>query len=174
MFLEMVNDKFLTQHVESATHDSGNILYLNLSSEDDLVRDVEMYGKIGKNDHAMIKCKIHTGATRSRNTQPSRNFHRAKWEEMRGMMRKDWKLTMEGMNVNKMWYTLKESLIRAIALHVPMGKTKRTDVPNWLEAEMRKKIDKKRRVWKEWKRKGRATERAVYAKSERECKRMAQ
>ena len=37
-------------------------LDLILSSEDNLVRDVEMYGKVGKSDHVMIKCKIQTDA----------------------------------------------------------------------------------------------------------------
>ena len=39
---------------------------------------------------------------------------------MRGLMRQDWKLVMRGKSINEMWYTLKESLDMAIALHVPM------------------------------------------------------
>ena len=52
-FMETVEDKFLTQHVDDATHDSGNILDLIISSNEELVRDVEMIGKLGKSDHAM-------------------------------------------------------------------------------------------------------------------------
>ena len=73
-FLETVHDKFMMQHVEMATHNSGNILDLILSNEDDLVRDVEMCGKIGKSDHALIKFKVHIDATRSKSTKMGRNF----------------------------------------------------------------------------------------------------
>ena len=57
-FLETINNRFLTQHVESATHDGGNILHLVISSEDELVREVELYGNVGKSDHAMIKYAV--------------------------------------------------------------------------------------------------------------------
>ena len=73
-FLETVNNKFLTQHVEMATHDSGNLLDLILSSEDDLVRDVELIGKIGKSDHAMIKCRVQINAMRSNVAKLGCNF----------------------------------------------------------------------------------------------------
>ena len=53
-FLETMKDKFLTQHVQTATHDSGNILDLVISIEEDLVRDIEMIGKIGKSDHVIM------------------------------------------------------------------------------------------------------------------------
>ena len=81
-------------------------------------------------------------------------------------------MMMEGKSVNETWSILKESLEKAIAEYVPMKKKPRTDEPKWLDAEMRKKIHEKRQTWSEWKRTGRQTERAMYAKSERECKRM--
>ena len=53
-----------------------------------------------------------------------------------------------------------------------MKKTRRTDEPRWLDAEVRKKILEKRNTWKNWKRTGRATDKAVYTRTEKECKRM--
>ena len=170
--LETINNKFLTQHIETATHDGGNILDLVISSEDELVRDVEMCGNIGKSDHALIKYTVQADAKNSRNTKQYRNFRRAQTEEMRGLMRKDWRSLMEGKNVNEMWSMLKESLEYTVAKHVPIKKSKRTDEPRWLDAEMRKKILEKRKAWKSWKTTGRMTEKAVYARVERDCKRM--
>ena len=171
-FLETIHDKFLSQHVETATHDSGNTLDLIISSEDDLVSDVEMCGKIGKSDHTMIKYRVNIDATRSNNAKMSRNFRRANCDEMRRLMNRDWKQLMEGKNVNEMWFILKELLETAITEHVPMRKARRTDEPKWLDAELRKKISVKRKAWDEWKRTGRVTERVAYAKEERECRRM--
>ena len=79
---------------------------------------------------------------------------------------------MEGKTVNEAWSVLRESIDTAIAEHVPMKKNRRSDEPRWLDDEMRKKIHAKRQAWSEWKRTGRETERAAYAKTERECKRM--
>ena len=57
--------------METATHDSGNILDLIISSEDELVSDVEMCGKVGKSDQAMIKYQVNINATRSKNAKMS-------------------------------------------------------------------------------------------------------
>ena len=171
-FLETITDKFLTQHVDMATHNSGNLLDLILSSEDNLVSDVEDCGKIGKSDHVMIKYKVHMDAMRSGRAKASRNFRRARCDEMRSSMRKDWKNTMAGKNVNETWAVLKESIEASIDEYVPMRKIRQIDAPKWLDVEMKKKIQAKRRAWNEWKRTGRGTERALYAKTERDCKRM--
>ena len=57
---------------------------------------------------------------------------------------------MEGKLVNETWLLLKT----VIADHVPLRKAKRTDKPQWLDAEMRKTILIKQRAWAEWKRTG--------------------
>ena len=171
-FLETIHDKFFTQHVEMAMHNSGNILDLILSSEDNLVSEVEDCGKIGESDHVILKYKVHMDAMRSSKAGASRNFRKARCDEMRSAMQKDWKSMMEGKSVKDVWAMLKESLETAIAEHVPMRKIRRTVEPKWLDAEMRKKIQAKRRAWNDLKRTGRETERTIYAKTERECKRM--
>ena len=170
-FLETMKDKFLSQHVETATHDSGNILDLVISSEENLVRDVEMIGKIGKSDHVMIKCQIDTEVARSRSIVKRPNFYRANVDEMRKEMRRDWTSIMSG-SVNEMWSVIKESLETTIAKHVPLRKKLQTDEPKWMDAEVRRKIGEKRRAWSEWKRTGRTSDKLKYMKTEKESKRM--
>ena len=170
-FLETMKDKFLTQHVEVATHDSGNILDLIISSEEDLVRDVQMIGKIGKSDHAMIMCQIDTEVARSKCARMSPNFYRANIDAMRKDMNRDWTRVMKG-TVNEMWALLKESLETTIAHHVPPKKKRHNDEPKWLDAEVRRKIGEKQRAWSEWKRTGRTSDKLKYTKTERESKKM--
>ena len=123
--------------------------------------------------HMLIKFKLHIDAMRAKSMETSQNYRRARCDDdMRAFMRKDWHRMMEGKSVNEIWSIVKESLETAVAEYVPLRKKKRTDDPKWLDAEMRKKILGKRRAWDEWKRTGRATDRALYAKNERECKRM--
>ena len=171
-FLETVNDRFLTQHVQFATHDSGNTLDLILSSQDDLVRNVEPMGKIGKSDHVMMRCKVQLDAVRSNNAQMYRDFYKADHKEMRRTMKKNWPMLLDGKDANQIWSVIKESLKMAIDIHVPLRKRKRTDEPKWLDAELRKKIGEKRKAWSEWKRTGRETDRVLYRNTERTTKRM--
>ena len=53
-FYEACSDAFLTQHVEEATHLSGNTLDLVLSANPGMVQDVEMIGRIGSSDHETL------------------------------------------------------------------------------------------------------------------------
>ena len=99
-FYETVNDKFLVQHVNKATHNSGNVLDLILSDNEDTVRDVEMIGKIGKSDHEMITCEIDVDVIRSRTKSTQLNFYKANGPEMCKVMRKDWRRELEGKSVN--------------------------------------------------------------------------
>ena len=87
-------------------------------------------------------------------------------------IRRDWATELDGKDVNEIWASIKKSLETAISLHVPTMKTRRTDEPKWLDAEMRKKIKSKRSAWSEWKRTGRMSDKMEYGKEERECKRM--
>ena len=163
-----MNNKFLTPHVKTATHESGNILDLVIFSEDDLVSEVELCGKVGKSDHDLIKYDVNVNVARPTNTKKSRNFRRARIDEMKRMMHKDWDGLMDGKDVNEIWALLKKLLEDAISQHVPMRKNRRTDEPKWLDAEMRKKIREKWEAWKNWKNTGRATDKAVYTKTERD------
>ena len=169
-FMETVSDKFMTQNVEVATHNSGNTLDLILSSEDDLVRDVETCGKMGKSDHDMITCKVQTDVMRGGSAKIGQNFRRAKREEMRKFMDRDWRALTDGKTVNEIWSLLKKSLETAMEDFAPLRKIRRTDEPKWLDAEVQNKIGEKRRAWSEWRRTGRETERAVYRMKERESK----
>ena len=53
-FYEACSEAFLTQHVEGATHLSGNTLDLVLSSDPGMVQRVDMIGRIGSSDHETL------------------------------------------------------------------------------------------------------------------------
>ena len=171
-FLETIEDKFMTQHVDVGTHNSGNILDLVISSQEELVREVNLIGKLGKSDHEMMVCELEIDIVRSNDAKLSRNFNRADCDEMRKFMKRDWKSEIGNSDVNRTWSIIKKSLETVIEKYVPMKKKKRTDEPKWLDAELRNKIEAKRRAWSEWRRTGREIDRMAYKKAERESKRM--
>ena len=59
-FYEACSEVFLTQHVEGATHLSGNTLDLVLSSNPGIVQSVEMIGRIGSSDHETLMVQIRS------------------------------------------------------------------------------------------------------------------
>ena len=59
-FYEACSDVFLTQHMEGATHLSGNTLDLVLSSNPGMVQKVEMIRRIGSSDHETIVVQIQS------------------------------------------------------------------------------------------------------------------
>ena len=53
-FLDTVESKFMTQHVNFATHTSGNTLDLFFSSSESMVGQVRSEGRLGSSDHDII------------------------------------------------------------------------------------------------------------------------
>ena len=52
-FYEEMEDNFLIQHVDEATHKSGNLLDLVISKNEQLVGNVEHEGRLGKSDQTI-------------------------------------------------------------------------------------------------------------------------
>ena len=151
-FLETTKNKFLIQHVETETHNSGNTLDLILSNKENMVSDVVMIGKLGKSDHHALMCSVEIGIKRLSDTRKFRDYRRANVDEMRRYMRKNWEEETRGMDVNGIWLLLKHSLESAENKFVPLRKRKPTDEPKWMDSEVRAKIWEKRVAWNEWKR----------------------
>ena len=77
-FLFLIQNSFLIQHVLEPTR-GENILYLVLSSQNELVDNVKIHEPFGKIDHNQIKVKPE-----SKNKKTCRrNFHKGKYEDMK-------------------------------------------------------------------------------------------
>ena len=171
-FMETLKDRFMHQHVESETHNSGNVLDLIISNNEESVSDVAVIGKLGKSDHHILTCKFQIKTLRSNMKSQYRDFNRASRDEMRRFMQRDWEEEMKGMNVNETWSVLKRSLEIATNTYVPLRKRKPNNEPKWMDSEVKAKIWSKRVAWKEWKRTGRACDHDKYKKIEASSKKI--
>ena len=169
-FLETAKDNFLTQHVLTETHNSGNTLDLILSNKDETVSEVQMIGKLGKSDHHILTCKVQIGIERSNDAKKFRDFNKANEEEMRRFMKRDWESEMTGLNVEETWSLLRQALEAVIQSYVPLRKRKPNDEPKWMDKAVRMVIQEKKMAWKEWKRTGRECDRQLYKKAETKSK----
>lgn len=62
LFVDCLEDNFLRQHVKQPTR-GNNILDLIISSEPDLVSNVNIMDSLSTSDHIMILCDVHMAAT---------------------------------------------------------------------------------------------------------------
>ena len=150
-FYEACSDAFLTQHVEEATHLSGNTLDLVLSANPGMVQDVEMIGRIGSSDHEALIVHLRSDVVSRSELEMSRAWSRANFDEMRRELRVDWEAAMSGMRVEDMWELIRTRIDAAVEKHVPLSRMRRAGKPKWMNGEILTLIGKKRRAWCKWK-----------------------
>ena len=150
-FYDACSDAFLTQHVEGATHLSGNTLDLVLSSDPSLVRGVEMIGRIGASDHETLLVDVPLDALTRRASYTMRNFNKANFGEMRRELSIDWEAALSGLSVDSMWTSIKSRINGTIEKFVPLKRIGLNRKPKWLNHEILMLIGKKRKAWSRWK-----------------------
>ena len=170
-FFEAATEKSLEQHVEEATHISGNKLDLILADKEGLIGDVKMLGRVGRSDHELIAFQIKVEKKNNGRASPRRNFRRAKYEEMKTELRKiNWASSLNGKTVNEIWEAIQNKLNELIRRYVPLQKTSQKNDPQWMDSEIKKLIKKKREAWKKWKQRGTENLREEYKNCEKEVK----
>ena len=75
-FYECVQDFFLYQHVHAPTR-GGNILDLILSTEQNMVENVEVVESLGSSDHNSIEFSVITQVQQKESKESAPDFRRA-------------------------------------------------------------------------------------------------
>ena len=172
-FYETVVERCMTQHVETSTHISGNVLDLILSSDDDLVTNVQMEGRLGMSDHEMIVATIAIEPIRTLECKYARDFRKANYVEMRGhMARVDWADKYGESDVEECWSVFKELIAQITDNFVPLKRKRNNNTPPWMDKEVRNAIKEKKRAWDKWKRTRADDDKNVYKKWEKKVKKM--
>ena len=170
-FHEATTEAFLEQHVEEATHTSGNILDLILTDKEGLVNNVTMMGRIGMSDHELISFRVQVENKNVKDNRTNRNYKRAKYDKMKTELHyANWDEILGGKCVNEMWGQIKNRIHEQMDKHVPIKKAAKKNDPLWLDDETKILIRKKRTAWKKWKDKKTEANRIEYKKLENEVK----
>ena len=170
-FYEATAESFMHQHVEESTHRSGNILDLVICDQEDMIKEVRGEGRMGKSDHDIIAFTMAVKANKTTNQRMTFNYRKAKFEEMRGQMRKiEWRDTLKGKDANAMWISIRGCVKRLMTDLIPMKKSKLKTNPQWFDRDVKKSIEKKKDAWNKWKQTGRERDREEYRKRMNEAK----
>ena len=155
VFLKVVQDRFLTQHVDFPTQDSGNTLDLVLSSTPELVLSVQDFGTLGKSDHRLLQISI-TGlkvGVKTKELVPDwskadvdglkASFSSIKWEDL-----------LRDKTGTESWNLFKQTIDLEVERAVPKKLRRSACKPLWMTRKCMRLIRKKRRLWRWYARNG--------------------
>ena len=152
-----MEDNFLTQHVDEPTHTSGNVLDLVISKDDQLIQNVSYEGRLGKSDHEMIITTVKMEMVDFDIPTRMRNYNLANFGEMRKEVGNvDWESALDQAGVEESWSIIKRCLEDLVDKWVPWKRPRKGRMaPKWMNAEVRKAVNEKKKAWKRWKTSGR-------------------
>lgn len=155
-FLDVINDCFLTQHVEESTRED-NILDLVLSSEEEMIQDVEVCEPLANSDHNSVQFKVVVrGSSPSQDdSKVLRDFKKANWEEMKRTLNSiDWDNALTPLDSDRQWCFFSDKLNDLVTKHVPIKKQSSVKKPRWMNRECLKAVKRKRKKWKKYRETG--------------------
>ena len=136
-FVCLVQDNFLTQHVLEPTR-ATRVLDIVLSSQKELVDNVNIKEPLGSSDHNLMHFNINIKSDRTKVKQCRRDFGKGNYKEIRkSLARIDWNDKMKNKTATECWNILRGELDSAIDSYVPMkkqGKRSDTDYELYKEA----------------------------------------
>ena len=141
-FLKSVKDNFVSQHIDFPTHNSGTQPDVVLSSNDDIVMDVEGMCHLGSSDHSMLMVTMKGSVSRNVTFEEVPDWRNADLamlrDELRGVC---WK--MDGLDTLKSWSFIKEKIWEAEDKSVPKKRRRVGCRPLWMQQNVMRVIRKK-------------------------------
>ena len=162
MFLCLVQDNFLTQHVLEPTR-AERALDIVLSSQKEFVDNVEIQEPLGSSDHNQLHFNINIKSYKTKVKQCRRDFRKGNYMEIReSLAHIKWDDKMKNKTATDYWNILRGELDSAIDRYVPMKKQGKRSKKKHLSKEAFKKIRYKQRMWRVYKNTGKVKEYEVY------------
>jgi len=148
LFLDCVEDCFLTQHVAVPTR-LGAVLDLVFTEEPDMVNGVENMGRFGSSDHNLLSWEV-TSFTRDVEEQREMlDFAKGDFDGMRTELRTvNWDELLQG-DADEDWKEFRDLVLRIEKRYVPKRKinNKRQKKAAWLSYRAVKLIRRKHKIF---------------------------
>ena len=146
-FMECLSDNFLTQHVSEATR-GCNILDLVITSDEQLVENVNVGENFGTSDHQIVTfdLKIMEGRSNVQN-QNKKNFFKGNYDQARKMIDEMNMVDMiRGKDAEQSWRIFSECTSKVMELTIPRQKKLNKKLP-WVTREVQKRRRAKIKAW---------------------------
>ena len=169
-FFQSAQDNFLSQHIGFSTHNSGTQPDVVLSSNSDIVVDVEDMCHLGSSDHSMIMVTLKGKIPSNVTYEQVSDWRNADLSLLRQQLESvDW-THLDNLNTLESWEFLKTEILKAEENCVPKKRRRTNSRPLWMQQNIIRTIRKKRRLWATYKRTNDYEEYLAYKKVERETK----
>ena len=173
--LEAINQSFLVNSVDFATHVRGNTLDLALSNIGDAIVNTTDLGPVGSSDHSAIKLEIDFYAKTDRSSEKVRDWRRGDEFGLKESMENiDFDELFQGKNANDCWEALREQMDTALNRYIPLVDRRNPNNPPWFSAHIKKLTNRKRRHWQRYKKDRTTANYDLYKQSEKDLKKSVQ
>lgn len=130
LFRDLLLDNYLFQNVRDPTREN-NILDLVISSDVNLVTEVNVLEHLGNSDHNIIVWKLICDVGLTKTKLPVRQYHKANFGDMRNWFQGIiWADEFDGLDVEDAWQKFCIILDRAIDKFVPLEFKKQKKLQN--------------------------------------------
>jgi hypothetical protein len=120
-FRDLLLDNYLYQHVREPTRES-NILDLVISSDENMVANIEVLEHLGNSDHNIIVWSLILDVGLNKTKQPFRKYYKADYVAMRNWFNEiDLVQKCNDLDVEEMWHNFRSFIDQAIDRCVPVG-----------------------------------------------------
>ena len=148
--LNLIMDNFLCQHVNFPTREN-NILDLFISSDPNMVDNLQCVGKLGSSDHVLVLAELNFKTCIAENLQEIPDWKKANMDRIKDSLNIDWKQKLEGKDTFSSWNEFKTLLNNSININVPMKKRRtKTNKKIWITREIVRQIRKKKHLYRNY------------------------
>ena len=151
-FLDITQDRYLTQHVNFPTHRGGNLLDLVFSTNPNLILSVTNDAQLGTSDHCIILINAGYGLDPVKTVESVYNYNKGDYHLLRKKLQdQDWEQELHSECVNTNWNRFKAIIHTAATQCIPRKKRRSSKQPPWSNPELLRLINSKRKAWKKYK-----------------------
>ena len=104
--MNLIMDNFLCQHVNFPTREN-NILDLFISSDPNMVDNLQCVGKLGSSDHVLVLAELNFKICVAENLQEIPDWKKANMDRIKDSLNIDWKQKLEGKDTFSCWNEFK-------------------------------------------------------------------
>ena len=155
-FINCIQDQYWYQHVTSPTRYRAGVepstLDLVFTNEESMIEQISYQSPLGKSDHSALYIKFLLKQSSKFQPKTVHMYDKGNYQMMNEELKIDWQTLLNSeQDVNKQWETIKDKIKQASDKHIPSYQTtekslwKKGKIP--LNAETRKEIRKKHRLW---------------------------
>lgn len=150
-FYDAITNKGLYQHVDFPTHTKGNTLDLVITSNPDIVQDIQCNNPLGKSDHFMLEVTCDFSTKINKTTEHIFDWRRADTESLRSEFSSiNWQAELEHKNAEESWQLFTHTIDNLTEKFVPTKLRRNQNKPIWMTQNVMRVIRKKKRLFKHY------------------------